>query len=285
MKKVLITGKGSYVGEHVKEWLLKTPDLFDVDTVDTMNDKWLEADFSKYDTVYHVAGIAEVNGNKDMKDLYYAVNRDLTIRIAKHAKENGVRHFIFMSSMIVYKESQSLKDEVITKDTKPDPNGFYGDSKYMAEQGLHALTDESFKVCILRPPMIYGPNSKSNLLRLADLGSKVPLFPKWHNQRSILYIENLAEFVKHAILNELSGLHFPQDSKYLDTVELIRFVSKEKRHKIIISRLLNPFVWVGSFVLQPVNKIFATYKYSPEMSKETFHYQIVAQKDAFKTLI
>ena len=130
MKKVLITGAGSYVGESVRKYILSTyPNKYQIDSVDTIGDNWKKADYTQYDVVFHVAGIAHVNADPKMESLYYKVNRDLTIEIARHAKTAGVKQFIFMSSMIVFHESQSLKAEVLTNDTLPNPNGFYGDSK------------------------------------------------------------------------------------------------------------------------------------------------------------
>ena len=135
---ILITGAGSYVGTQVANWLEKDGQ-FKVDAVDTFGENWKKADYTQYEVVYHVAGIAHVNADPKMEPLYYQVNRDLTIAIAKHAKEAGVKQFIFMSSMIVFHESQSLKAEVLTRDTQPNPNGFYGDSKLQAEIGLKEL--------------------------------------------------------------------------------------------------------------------------------------------------
>ena len=285
MKKILITGAGSYVGESVRRYILSTSSDFQIDAVDTMGDNWKKADYSQYDVVYHVAGIAHVNADPKMEALYYKVNRDLTIEVAKHAKAAGVKQFIFMSSQIVFHESQSLKTEVLTADTKENPNGFYGDSKLQAEKGLHELECDAFKVCILRPPMIYGPNSKGNFPRLVKLAQKTPLFPAWHNKRSMLYIDNLAEFVKQAILLELSGTFYPQNRELADTVEIIRFFAKAVGHKVWITRLLNPFVWLGSFVLQPINKMFATYYYDPEMSQMDFDYQLVSFEESLKQMV
>ncbi len=177
-------------------------------TVDTFDYKWKEADFSKYDVVFHVAGIAHVDAPKSMEALYYKVNRDLTLEIAPHAKACGVKQFIFMSSMIVYHESKSLKSEVITKDTKPQPNGFYGNSKLEAEEGLNNLADSTFKVVNLRPPMIYGSDCKGNFMWLVWLAGVTPVFLEFHNKRSMLYIDNLWEFVKQVILLEKAGTFF-----------------------------------------------------------------------------
>lgn len=284
MKKVLITGANSFVGTNIEKWLLKTPEEFSVDTVDTMNDIWKTADFSKYDVVYHVAGIAHVDPKPEMAPLYYKVNRDLTIEIAKHAKEKGAKQFIFMSSGIVYHASKSIKGDIKTKETKPQPNDFYGDSKLQAENGLKELECDTFKVCILRPPMIYGPGNKGNLPRLGWLATKTPIFPAWHNKRSMLYVENLAEFVKQAILRELNGTFFPQNAEYSDTVEIVRQFAKEHGHKIWISKLFNPFVWIGSFFLPAIPKMFADSYYVQDMSKYEFDYQLVSFEDSIKGL-
>lgn len=282
MKKVLITGAGSYVGESVRKYILSTSSDIEIDTVDTMRENWKHADYGLYDVVFHVAGIAHVNADPKMEPLYYKINRDLTIEIAKYAKKAGVKQFIFMSSQIVFHESQSLKSEILTKDTKPAPNGFYGDSKLQAEKGLHELESEDFRVCILRPCMIYGPHAKGNFPRLAKLATKVPVFPAWHNKRSMLYIDNLAEFVKQAIERRLAGTFYPQNRELADTVEIIRYFAKAAGHKVWITKLLNPCVWLGSFVLQPINKMFATYYYDPDMSKMDFDYQLISFEESLK---
>ena len=292
MKKILITGAGSYVGESVRRYILAKDSSYRIDAVDTMGDNWKKADYAKYDVVFHVAGIAHVNADPKMEPLYYKVNCNLTIEVAKHAKAAGVRQFIFMSSQIVFHESQSLKAEVLT--AEPVPNGFYGNSKLQAENGLWNLVKNQkenstrsqggnqMKICILRPCMIYGPNAKGNFSRLAKLACKTPVFPEWHNKRSMLYIDNLAEFVKQAIERELEGTFYPQNRELADTVEIVRYFAKEAGHKIWITKLLNPFVWMGSLVLQPINKMFATYYYNPKMSKMEFDYQLVSFEESLK---
>lgn len=283
MKKILITGAGSYVGESVRKYMLETaPEQFEIDSVDTMDDNWKKADYSQYDVVFHVAGIAHVNADPKMEPLYYKVNRDLTIEVAKYAKAAGVKQFIFMSSMIVFHESQNLKGEMLTKETKENPNGFYGDSKLQAENGIKPLADDDFKVCILRPCMIYGPNAKGNFPRLAKLACKTPIFPCWHNKRSMLYIDNLAEFVKQCVIRNMNGTFYPQNREQSDTVEIIRYFANYFGHKIWISKIFNPCVWLGSFVLQPINKMFATYYYDPEMSKYDFDYQLVSFEESLR---
>ena len=281
MKKVLITGAGSYIGTKVEEWLKRCPEMFEVDAVDTLNDNWRKADFSKYDVVYNVAGIAHVKAKAGEGPLYYAINRDMVIEIAKTAKKAGVKHFIHMSSMIVYKEVKNLAGKSIHKDTSPSPNGFYGDSKLQGENGLRALESPLFRVCILRPPMIYGPGCRGNFPKLVWLATKTPVFPAWHNKRSMLYIDNLCEFVKQVILNQVTGVVFPQNAEYADTTEIIRYYAKKYNHRIWITRFLNPFVWLMGNFVRSVGKMFSDSTYDMEMSEYPFEYRVVSLKDSF----
>lgn len=284
MKYILITGANSFVGCNIERWLLKEPEKFHVDTIDTINDVWKQVDLSNYDVIFHVAGIAHVDPKPEMAPLYYKVNRDLAIEVAKNAKAQGVKQFIYMSSKIVYHASKSLKGDVTTLKTEPNPNDFYGDSKLQAEKGLHELESDSFKVAIIRPPMIYGKNAKGNFLRLGWLATKTPIFPAWHNKRSMLYIDNLAEFVKQLIIRGMSGTFYPQNKELADTVEIVRYFAHKYNKRIWISRLFNPFVCIGSFFLKPLPKMFADSYYVPEMSKYDFDYQLVSFEESLKDL-
>lgn len=284
MKRILITGANSFVGTNIERWLMKEPDKFAVDTVDTMNEAWKQVDYRLYDAVFHVAGIAHVDPKPEMAPLYYKVNRDLAIEVAKWAKEHGVKQFIYMSSRIVYRASKSMKANITTPDTLPNPNDFYGDSKLQAEKGLNELACDTFKVAIIRPPMIYGPGNKGNLPRLAWLAQKTPIFPAWHNKRSMLHVYNLAEFIKQVIVRELGGTFFPQNKEYADTVEIVRCFAKEHGHKVWITRMFNPLVWLGSKFLPPIPKMFADSYYVQEMSQYDFDYQVISFEDSLKGL-
>ncbi len=281
MKQVLITGTGSFVGTSVERYLHSKGDYV-IDSVDTMNDAWKQVDYTKYDVVFHVAGIAHVDPKPEMAPLYYKVNRDLAIEVAEWAKDHGVKQFIYMSSKIVYHASKSIKGDVVTRSTEPNPNDFYGDSKLQAEKGLNELVCDSFKVAIIRPPMIYGPTGKGNFQRLAWLATKTPVFPAWHNKRSMLAIDNLAEFVKQLIDREMDGTFYPQNKELVDTVECIRYFAKQNGKKMWITRLLNPFVWLGSFILPPIPKMFSDSYYDPEMSEYDFDYNVVSFEESLK---
>ena len=172
----------------------------------------------------------------------------------------------------------------MTLDTIPNPNDFYGDSKLQAENGLNELACDTFKVANLRPPMIYGPKCKGNFLRLGWLATKTPVFPNWHNKRSMLYVYNLAEFVKQVIVRELSGTFYPQNREFSDTVEIVRYFAKKYNHKIWISKLFNPAVLIGSWFLPQVPKMFADSYYEPSMTKYDFEYQVFSLEESMKDL-
>ncbi len=246
MKKVLITGTGSYIGTSVEKYLNRPEyaGMYQVNTVDMIGDGWKEKDFSGYDVVFHVAGIAHADIShvtEEQKKLYYRVNRDLAVSTAKKAKREGVRQFIYMSSIIVYGETTSIrKERVITKDTKPHPTSFYGDSKWKAEQKLTPLGDENFHVAILRPPMIYGEGGKGNYQTLKKIAMKVPVFPDFPNRRSMLAVENLCEYVRQLIEEGKGGVFFPQDLQYVKTAEMVKKIAAENGKAV---HLIKGFNW------------------------------------------
>lgn len=244
MKKVLITGANSYIGTSFEKYAKEHyPKEFQIDTIDMADGSWRKKDFGGYDVVFHVAGIAHADVGKvtdEIKAKYYAVNTDLAIETCRKAKEDGVKQFIFMSSMIVYG-----KQEHITKETKPHPANFYGDSKWQADKGVRKLASDDFVVTVLRPPMIYGKGSKGNYQLLSKIARKVPIFPDYQNKRSMLYIENLCEFLCQEILQGQGGVFFPQNNEYSSTSDIVREISKIHNHRIIISKLLNPAVEIA----------------------------------------
>lgn len=272
MKKILITGANSYIGTSFEKWVDQWPDRYSVDTVDTKDGSWREKDFSQYDVVFHVAGIAHVSSDPKMEDLYYKVNRDLTIEAAEKAKAEGVKQFIFMSSIIVYGDSSSNK-RVITRETIPTPSNFYGNSKLQAEQGITPLESDAFKIVILRPPMIYGRGSKGNYPKLAKIAAKLPMFPDIDNERSMLHIDNLCEFIKVMIDNEESGLFFPQNKEYVKTSEMVRLIAEVHGKRVKLTKVFNPVIKM-MFGVDVVDKVFGNLIYEQSMSRYRVNYQI-----------
>ncbi len=270
MKKILITGADSYIGTSFENYISKF-EGYTVDTVDMIDGTWREKDFSDYDAVFHVAGLAHSdvgNVSEEVKQKYYAVNTYLTIETAEKAKKDGVRQFIFMSSAIVYGDSAPIgKTKIITKDTPVSPANFYGDSKVQAELGLKKLEDENFNVVILRPPMIYGKGSRGNYPILSKLAQKCPVFPYINNERSMLYIENLAEFVRLMIENNETGVFHPQNNEYSNTSELIKLIAEAHGKKIILVKGFGGCLKVLSRFTGLVNKAFGSMVYEKGISE------------------
>lgn len=280
MKKVLITGANSYIGTSFEKYVKENNIDFEMDTLDLLDPTWEEFDFSGYDTIFHVAGIAHFSKDKSKKDLYYKVNTELTDNIAKVAKQAGVDQFVFMSSIIVYGDSTS-GERVITKQTKPNPSDFYGDSKWQAEQKLNKLSDNTFKVVIIRPPMIYGKGSKGNYPKLSKLAQRTPIFPKFLNSRSMLHIDNLCEFIKQVINLELSGIFCPQNSEYVNTSGLVKSIAKVHGKKIYFTKVFNPIIKL-LFHFDTVKKVFGNLVYEQEMSRYAFEYQVIDFEESIK---
>jgi UDP-glucose 4-epimerase len=275
MKRILITGEGSYIGTSFDKWIDQWPEKYKVETIDVKSDKWKNVDFGKFDSIFHVAGIVHVDAKAEMEELYYKVNRDLTIEVAKKAKADGAKHFVFMSSIIVYGDSSIIgKKRVITKETVPTPANFYGNSKLTAEQGIIPLESEKFKVAILRPPMIYGKGSRGNYPKLAKLAQKLPIFPDIENERSMLHVENLCEFVRLLIDNEDSGIFFPQNKEFVKTSEMVYLIGEVYGKNIKRTKISNPAIRVLAKKIGLINKVFGNLVYEKSMSEYRENYWV-----------
>lgn len=286
MKKVLITGEGSFVGDSVKKYLEEFPDKYQVEVVGTINDEWKELDFSKYDVVYHVAGLAHSDVGKVTKEIkrkYYEVNTFLAARVAKKARNEGVNQFIFMSSAIVYGDSAPIgKKKIINSNTPYSPANFYGNSKVQAEKKLLKLSSDDFKVVILRCPMIYGKGGKGNFPVLEKFAMKMPVFPKVENRRSMLYIGNLAEFVRLMIENEEKGIFWPCNKEWSNTSDLIKMIGSCHNKQVI---LLPGFEWmlkILSHVTGYVNKAFGNLAYEKHLGDYKTNYRLYSLKESIE---
>jgi UDP-glucose 4-epimerase len=135
-----------------------------------------------------------------------------------------------------------------------------------AEKGILPLSDEHFKVVVLRPPMIYGKGSKGNYPMLSKFAKKLPFFPYVKNERSMLYVENLMEFVRLMIEHEESGIFFPQNGEYSNTSHMVQAIGQAHGKKV---RLLKGFSWVLKFLglfTGLVDKAFGSLTYEQSMS-------------------
>ena len=281
-KKVLLTGKDSYIGRSFIEYAKANfPYNFEIDELDMRDKSWRDADFSKYDIVYHLAGIAHSDigdADEETKRKYYEVNTDLAVQTAEKAKREGVPEFIFMSSMIIYGDSAPYgRKKQISEDTKPAPANFYGDSKWQADKRIRALASDAFKTVVLRPPFIYGPGCKGNYVSLAGLSRKLPVFPMAGNRRSMLYIGNLCEFLCKLMLVETQefsaegNIFFPQNKEYTGTFYMADRIRRANYGSgMLPTNVFNPVLSImsgGSGKISTlINKAFGSSCYDKEMS-------------------
>jgi len=256
-----------------KQWVeTNHADDVQVETVGMRNGEWKIISFEGYDAIIHVAGIAHVSTDQSMENLYYKVNTDLTAEVAWKAKQEGVKQFIFLSSMIVYGDASNAK--MITRDTVPKPTNFYGKSKLQAEKKLEALTNKDFSVANIRPPMIYGKGSKGNYLKLAGLSKKIPVFPSYKNQRSMIHIDNLSEFLAQVILHEDSGTFHPQNKEYVCTSELVAIIAAVHGNKVRRLGLFNGILRQLVDRNVTINKLFGDFAYAKELSTYEHDYHV-----------
>ncbi len=267
MKKILITGANSYVGTSFEEYINKNYfDQYEVDTLDMIDGSWKDHTFAGYYAVFHVAGIAHQKETKNNTYLYYEVNRDLAIATAQKARSDGVKQFLFMSSMSVY----GLETGVITKETIPNPKSNYGRSKLQAESEIKKLADKDFIISILRPPMIYGKGCKGNFQSVVKLVRYFPFFPNIDNQRSMIFIDNLSEAVVQVIKKETSGIILPQNREKMNTTYLAVQIGKCIGKRIHKSKLLGHIVRLLMPFSRYAKKAFGTLIYDTDSEQNDF---------------
>ena len=266
MKKILITGVNSYIGASFKQWVSQFPDMYSLDFISIRDDHWKAKSFVGYDVIFHTAAIVHVKEKDTNK--YFKVNRDLTVELAKKAKKEGVKQFILLSTMGVY----GTETGYITKDTIPKPKTPYAKSKYEAEQLLLEINSVDFHVAILRPPIVYGKGCPGNYVRLANMAIKIPFFPDIQNERSMIFIDNLSEFIRILIDKKQAGLYFPQNKDYVNTTDLVRHIAMAHGRNISIYKIFNWCIPIGLKISGIFRKVFGSFVYDKGMlgGPETF---------------
>lgn len=288
MKKVLIIGKNSYIARKFMSYILNRKDAeIEVKGISASNGEWRENSFKGYDSVLFLAGKVhqkETNGNRKE---YEEINYKLAISVAKKARNAGVKQFIYMSTAAVYGNGGQERGNVIIDENTPlVPKTAYGISKRKAEIALLQLEEEhnqAMKVCIVRPPMVYGDNCPGNFMRLWKVALKVQVFPLIHNKRSMIAIDNLCEFLYQMITKEKRGIYHPQDKEYVETSKLVGYMRKQKGKGILYVKVFNPILRMLVKKVGIVEKLFGDYKYKKEISKyEGIQYQMIDTREVIK---
>jgi len=173
-----------------------------------------------------------------------------------------------MSSMAVYGiEGKIAKQFVIDKSTPCNPNSFYGISKLEAENKIVELGDNHFSIAIIRAPMVYSPNCPGNYGLFRKYVRMIRILPDIKNQRSMIFINNLTEFIRLLIDQQDRGLFFPQNKDYVDTLNMAEIIAHFYGKKILISKNLGGLLRAGRNTFPIVNKIFGNLTYDKNLSQ------------------
>lgn len=278
-KHILITGIHSYIGNNLRDYIYHKELPVVVSTISMRDESFKKLDYSQYDCILHVASIVHQKSRKiDFND-YYHCNVEKTIEIGQLAKEAGIKHFIFLSSMAVYGSGITR----ISKDTIPRPDNYYGRTKLIAEEKLQELADDHFKVAIVRPPMVYGKDCPGNYNVLSRLARRVPFFPEIENYRSMIYIDNLSIYLWRIIEGESIGIFHPQNIEYVNTFNLVQEIARCHGQKISGIKILNPLIHALRKSTSIFKKVFGDLTYDKSLSTlETGNYQLINFKESIK---
>lgn len=260
--KVAITGTSGYIAQCLKRYF----ELKNMDTKLVSVRNFESLDFRGCSAVVHCAAAVHRRKNTLQEKDFYVINTQLTEKIAADAKRSGVGQFIFLSTMSVY----GINSGRIDYETPVMPVLPYGKTKLMAEKLLLNMETPDFSICILRPPMVYGRSCPGNYSTLRRISLQVPVFPKTDNERSMIYIENLCDFIYRAVKNRLSGLYFPQNKEYVNTADLAYRISLENNKRLYLSPFFGAAVKFLPF--SSVEKAFCSLTYDKKMS-DTFDFK------------
>lgn len=283
--RILVIGKNGFVSTSFQKYMERYPEIL-VDAISARDGKWKEYSFVGYDAIFNTTGLAHNDARMGTDEQFMTLNRDLPIGLATKAKSEGVKTFINMSSMIVYGEMSELgSKERITSKTEPKPAGIYGESKLAGEKSLNNLADDSFHVAIIRSPLVYSEHAVDNFLRLTDYALKGFIFPKIENARSMIYSDNLCELVKLIAENNGSGIYYPQQDEYICTSKIVKDVATASGHRMILTRMFNPVLYLFSKKMMFIRKVFGSLAY--DMSESNCFdgkYRVVSYQESIKRL-
>jgi nucleoside-diphosphate-sugar epimerase len=274
-----VVGQKSYIAQSYKKHCFSKNT--DIQLINSRENAWENQTFYDLKVLVCTVGIAHVSIDPKIENNYYKINRDLPIEIAQKAKNENIKHFIFLSSMIVYGDDYPIGNHfIISQNTKPHPTNFYGKSKLEAEEALLKIADENFKVTIIRLPMVYGPGCKGNFVKLVRIAEKAPIFPSIENKRSMIFIDNLCSYLDYIIENKITGIVYPQNTEYVSTLRIIKAIASIRNRKIWYTSFFNPLIRMLSRKVNFLRKIWGTKYYDLSLSQDIEKYNIVSFEES-----
>lgn len=265
--RILITGVHGFVGSNLVASFAKDNEIYGLDIIAPEKEgvvktySWDDLDAGnvpEVDAIIHLAGKAHDTKNQAAAEVYFKVNRDLTIKIYDYfLAHDSIQKFVFFSTA---KAAADKVDGVLTEDVVPAPVGPYGESKIAAEKYILEHLQEGKDVYIFRPCMIHGPGNKGNLNLLYSVVRKGIPWPlgAFENRRTFTSIENICFAVNGVLTKDVpSGIYNMGDDEALSTNELIEEICKSLGKKAHIWKLpkglMNGIAKVGGWLHLPLN--------------------------------
>lgn len=276
--KIIITGENGYIGNKIEDYLHGSHQGLDIQRISVRNFTGDDCSFEDVESIIHTAALVHKKESNYTEKDYFDVNCSLTIELAQKAKAAGVKHFIFFSTMAVYSGTTEIMES-----TPLNPASMYGKSKLAAEKELMKMSDVHFIVSIVRPPMVYGPSCPGNYALLSKLAKKTPVFPFVQNERSMIFIGNLTEFVRQLIGNQDGGIFHPQDRDCIRTSDMVNEIASVHGRRIIMSKLSGSLLMKMFGKKSIVSKVFGDLTYSKQLSTYGDNsYQVISLREAIK---
>ena len=293
--KILITGIHGFVGSNLVSYLSKDNELYGLDIIapekkgilKTYSWDDLDADvIPVVDAIVHLAGKAHDTKSHDNADVYFKVNRDLTIKVFDYfCTHPSIEKFVFFSTA---KAAADRVTGILKEDIVPSPIGPYGQSKIAAENYILRKISDCWKcndkqVYIFRPCMIHGPGNKGNLNLLYNFVKKGFPWPlgAFDNRRTFTSIGNICYVVNGVLTTDIpSGIYNMGDDEALSTNELIEEICKSLGKKARIwklpKRIISLMAKIGGLLHFQLNterlqKLTENYVSSNEKIKKAFN--------------
>lgn len=241
VKKIVVTGAKGKLSCKTAEWLNNKNDYSAKQM--SLRNGIEEVNLDGVDSVVHIAGVTPQNVKSP--DDYYKINTVLTEKLANKSKIQGVRHFVYISSMAVYGITQSIDQNggQVNANTPCNPIDEYGKSKLRAEKSLVNLQDDRFKVCIIRVPSVFDEEKTEYTDQYKYLSDKLPFIPKAFtgNYKSFIHTNDLCELIYLVLENETGGVICPDDGE-ISAFDICRFISPHKPVSRISGKMIESFM-------------------------------------------
>ena len=269
-RTIVVTGASGFIGTG---FIKRYSSHHKVKTVKLREQVIENIDFKDVDTILHLSALVHQMNNVD-DSLYFKINRDTTLELAKHAKNAGVKHFVFMSTVKVYGE-YTKENLPFDENSQCNPTDSYGKSKLEAEKGLRSLEDTSFKVSIIRPPLVYGKNVRANMLKIINLTyrHKVLPFGGINNIRSIVFLDNLLSLINEVVIQQKVGVFIAKDELSISTTNLIQIIAKTLNKKIYLIKSPSLLIRILKYFKPTIyNRIYGSLELEDTFTRNELNY-------------